>query len=187
MDKPPTDCVLETWRNAGKEEGTRARDHLRRGVEEALLALGQGFLAHPDNTKLRAALQDGSLTKEAYFQQLLRLVYRLIFLLTAEERCSTPRGPRKTPSSSTRGYSLRRMRERSAKRNAHDRFGDQWNASRSCSTAWPGQPVLALPPLGGLFADTSVQTCTPPRWRTVPSCWWCSGCLGCVRRLDSSA
>jgi len=155
LDKPPTDCVLETWRNAGKEEGTRARDHLRRGVEEALLALGQGFLAHPDNTKLRAALQEGSLTKEAYFQQLLRLVYRLIFLLTAEERgLLHPTGSKEDAKQLyAQGYSLRRMRERSAKRNAHDRFGDQWECLKIVfNGVAKGQPVLALPPLGGLFA-----------------------------------
>ena len=85
-DQPVTECALEVWRTAGQEEGTRARDQLRRGVEAAIEALGQGFLAHPDNQALRAALQDGSLTTTAYFQQLLRMVYRLIFLLTVEER-----------------------------------------------------------------------------------------------------
>src|SRR6185503_16256965 len=54
--QPVTDCALETWRNAGREEGTRAREHLRRGVEEALIALGRGFLAHPENQTLRADL-----------------------------------------------------------------------------------------------------------------------------------
>jgi hypothetical protein len=28
-----SDCALESWREAGREEGTRAREHLRRGVE----------------------------------------------------------------------------------------------------------------------------------------------------------
>jgi hypothetical protein len=45
------ECALEAWRNAGREEGTRAREHLRRGVEDALVALGQGFLSHPDNPR----------------------------------------------------------------------------------------------------------------------------------------
>ncbi len=40
-DQPVTECALETWRTAGREEGTRAREHLRRGVEEALIALGK--------------------------------------------------------------------------------------------------------------------------------------------------
>src|SRR5262249_11265392 len=32
--QPVTECALEAWRNAGREEGTRAREDLRRGVEE---------------------------------------------------------------------------------------------------------------------------------------------------------
>src|SRR6185295_1563813 len=84
--QPAAECALEAWRNAGREEGTRAREHLRRGVEEALVALGQGFLAHPENQSLRTDLQKGTLSKKDYFNQLLRLVYRLIFLLAVEER-----------------------------------------------------------------------------------------------------
>jgi len=55
-------------------------------VEQALAALGQGFLAHSENAGLRESLHTGALTTEDYFNQLLRLVYRLIFLLTVEER-----------------------------------------------------------------------------------------------------
>ena len=44
-----TDCTLERWRDAGASEGLVARDRLRDGVETALLALGNGFLAHPEN------------------------------------------------------------------------------------------------------------------------------------------
>ena len=55
-------------------------------VEQALLTFGQGFLQHPDNHALRTALNDGTLSKDAYFQQLLRLIYRLIFVFTVEER-----------------------------------------------------------------------------------------------------
>src|SRR5690554_3188360 len=33
-DQPVNECALESWRDAGREEGTRAREHLRRGVEE---------------------------------------------------------------------------------------------------------------------------------------------------------
>src|SRR4029078_6738521 len=98
---------------------------------DSLLSLGRGFLAHPDNGTLRAALHGGALTRNAYFQQLLRLVYRLIFLLTVEERDLLP-PPH--PSDATRrlslaGYSLQRLRDRSLKRNAHDRFTDLWAAA----------------------------------------------------------
>lgn len=151
---PSTDCALEAWRAAGRDEGTRAREHLRRGVEETLAALGQGFLSHGDNQSLRAALADGSLTTRDYFGQLLRLVYRLIFLLTVEERnLLHPDGTSETVRSLyLRGYSLRRLCERSVKRSAHDRFGDLWETLKVVLRGLSdGEPRLGLPALAGIF------------------------------------
>ncbi len=154
-DQPPTECALETWRDAGREEGTRAREHLRRGVEEAIEALGQGFLAHPENAALRATLQDGSLSTTAYFQELLRLVYRVIFLLTVEERglLHTEAASEAARRLYAEGYSLRRLRERSVRRSAHDRFSDLWEATKIVFRGVGiGEPRLALPALAGIFA-----------------------------------
>lgn len=160
-DQPADDCALETWRNSGREEGTRARAHLRRGVEDALLALGQGFLAHPDNQALRASLQDGSLTTSAYFQQLLRLVYRLIFLLTIEERSLLhPEGATDSARSLyAEGYGIRRLRDRAVKRSAHDRFSDLWEGTKVVFRALAGgESTLALPALAGIFAKSHCAT-----------------------------
>ena len=155
--QPATDCALETWRAAGREEGTRAREDLRRGVEDALLALGQGFVAHPENAALRAALADGSLATKDYFHQLLRLVYRLIFLLTVEERgLLHPDGADdKAKTLYAKGYGMRRLRERAVKRSAHDRFPDLWEAQKIVFRGLAaGEPRLALPALAGIFAKT---------------------------------
>ncbi|KRH78329.1 N-6 DNA methylase [Ferrovum sp. JA12] len=149
-----TDCALEQWRNACREQGTRARETLRGGVEEALLELGQGFVSHPANTALRDALATGTLSSHEYLRELLRLVYRQIFLLTVEEREILHRSDA-DPSAVALyadGYSLQRLRERAIRRSAHDRHGDLWQALRQ---VWiglgVGEPLLALPPLGGLF------------------------------------
>jgi hypothetical protein len=153
--QPITECALETWRNAGREEGTRAREHLRRGVEEALVALGQGFLSHAENVSLRAELQNGALPVKDYFNQLLRLVYRLIFLLTVEERgLLHPDGTSDaTKSLYAKGYGIRRLRERSVKRSAHDRFADLWDATKVvCRGLTASESRLGLPALAGIFA-----------------------------------
>jgi hypothetical protein len=153
--QPVTECALETWRNAGREEGTRAREHLRRGVEDALVALGQGFLSHPDNGALRAELQNGTLPVKEYFNQLLRLVYRLIFLLTVEERgLLHPEGTSEaTRALYANGYGIRRLRERAVKRSAHDRFADLWEATKVVFRGLAvGEPRLGLPALAGIFA-----------------------------------
>ncbi len=153
--RSPQECALETWRDAGREEGTRAREHLRRGVEDALIALGQGFLAHPNNEALRDALRSGGLSKEDYFNQILRLVYRLIFLLTVEERAVLhPDGAdEKAKELYAQGYSLRRLSQRAVKRSAHDRFADLWEATKIVFRGVAdGEPRLGLPALAGIFA-----------------------------------
>lgn len=153
--QPARECPLEVWREAGREEGTRAREHLRGGVEEALLALGQGFLQHPANGALRAALQGGALSKRDYFQELLRVAYRLIFLLTVEERgLLHPDGASgEARKLYAEGYGLRRLAERSLRRSAHDRFADLWDGLTVVFRGLAaGEPRLGLPALAGLFA-----------------------------------
>jgi len=155
------DCALEQWRNACREQGTRARETLRVGVEQALLTLGQGFVSHPANTALREALATGKLSPQDYLRELLRLVYRQIFLLTVEERQILHRTDADADAVAlySDGYSLRRLRERSVRRSAHDRHSDLWQAMKQ---VWQGlsvgEPLLALPPLGGLFETTQCPT-----------------------------
>ena len=154
-DDPPESCPLEAWREAGRQEGTRARDKLSDGFRQALRILGQGFLSHATNRKLRSALHAGELTKEGYFGQLLRLVYRLVFLLTVEERNLLH--PRDASDPARRlyadGYGLRRLRDRAVRGSAHDRQGDLWETVRIVFRSLAGGELrLGLPALGGLFA-----------------------------------
>lgn len=155
-DALPEDCWLEVWRVGGREDGVRARDNLRDGVESALLALGQGFLSHRDNRQLRQSLTDGTLTTQAYFQELLRLVYRIIFLLTIEERnlLHPPDAEASAKALYAEGYSLRSFRERASRRTARDRFSDLWESLRITFRGTAnGEARLGLPALGGLFAE----------------------------------
>jgi len=62
------------------------REKLRDGVEAAISALGCGFLKTRSNTGLADRLRTGSLDKQDYYRQLLRMVYRLLLLLVAEEK-----------------------------------------------------------------------------------------------------
>src|SRR5262249_39052280 len=82
----PEECWLERWSQAAQLQGTRALDDLRRGVEDAIRALGRGFLAHPANGVLRDRLRTGALGPHDYYRQLLRTIYRLLFLFVAEDR-----------------------------------------------------------------------------------------------------
>ena len=147
-------CIWEQWRAAGQEQGTRVREGLREGVTQALLIFGEGFLQHPANEALRAALHGGALSQDAYFQQLLRLIYRLIFLFNVEERgvLHPADASPQARAAYAEGYALARLRERCLKRSARNRFDDHWQALRIVFKALAaGEPRLALPALGGLF------------------------------------
>ena len=52
----PSECWLERWMKTAEEQGTRALDQLRDGVQKAIEALGRGFLERPDNAELRDQL-----------------------------------------------------------------------------------------------------------------------------------
>lgn len=157
----PADCHLERWRNTSQESGIRARERLRDGVGEALRALGTGFVSHSKNTALREQLDSGALTAQAYYEQLLRLIYRFIFLATLEDRQDeqngtplvfAPDADENAQELYLRGYSLNRLREHAAKRRHHDRYSDLWQGlGIAFAGLAKGQPALGLPALGGLF------------------------------------
>jgi hypothetical protein len=87
-----TACHLECYHQLAIESGGRVREKLSVGVEQALKLLGNGLLQHPANAALRAKVAAGdghggpSLSPLDFYRQLLRLVYRLLFLMVAEER-----------------------------------------------------------------------------------------------------
>ncbi|MDE0444344.1 MAG: N-6 DNA methylase [Gammaproteobacteria bacterium] len=153
---PPTACPLERWRETAQQEGTPARERLSDGFRQALEILGQGFLAHAANKDLHIALRDGELSTEGYFEELLRLVYRLVFVLTVEER-DLLHAKDATESARTLyadGYALRLLRDRAVRRSAHDRHGDLWEMVRIVFRSLAvGEPRLGIPALAGLFAQ----------------------------------
>ncbi|PFG75151.1 Eco57I restriction-modification methylase domain-containing protein [Tepidiforma thermophila] len=153
--EPPESCILERWRESAREQGVRALEALRQGVEHALQALGSGFLAHPSNTALREALRSGTLDRQDYYRQLLRLVYRLIFLFAAEDRevlFASDADPQ-ARDRYTRFYSTQRLRRLSVRR-VSPRHGDLWEGLKvvmRALDAHAGEPGLALPPLGSFL------------------------------------
>ncbi|WP_456450114.1 hypothetical protein, partial [Hydrogenimonas sp.] len=154
-------CILERWRHTSEEEGERALDELRTGVTEALLSLGNGFLLHPANRKLREALQSGELPLETLYQELLRLVYRLLFLFTAEERdlLFSPDASQEAKTLYEEGYALAHLRTLALRHIVKDRFDDLWRAQCIVFGALRrGEPRLGLPALGGLFDESQCPT-----------------------------
>lgn len=148
--------ILELWREEAHESGERAVENLRLGVTAAIQELANGFLAHPANQQLRAAIESGALDVKGDFQlQLLRLVYRIIFLSTAEDRglLLDPQAPIAIVQRYQAGYSIAVLREKAQRRLRLDDFSDCWQQLvvlfESVAT---GEEHLGLPALGGLFA-----------------------------------
>lgn len=163
LDGNPKDCWLERWSKAAQETGTRALDQLRDGVQVAIEALGVGFIEHPANTALRDRLQTGDLTNLDVYRQLLRLVYRLIILFTAEDRekLYDPTAPEEARQIYAEHYSTRRLRNM-AERIKGSEHGDLWEQLRLVMRLLSGDynglaAQLALPKLGSfLFSDRAV-------------------------------
>lgn len=146
--------VLELWHSQVQETGERALEKLRDGVTETLRQLGNGFISHPSNTALREALQDESLKTDDYFKQLLRLVYRLILLFTAEDRglLHAPGSTQEQRDRYQQGYSADLLRERALKGRA-DRHSDLWQGLQVALRGLAnGAEPIGLPALGGLFS-----------------------------------
>lgn len=146
-------CLVEQYYQASIEEGARVRDHLRDGVEKALLAIGNGLLRHPDNGRLREAVRAGALTENAYYQQLLRLVYRLLFLMVAEERRMIVAGGPQTERAQRiydEHYSVRSLRDRAERPIEEGLFSDLWIGLQQTFRLFDSSDnPLGVPPLNG--------------------------------------
>lgn len=149
----PGSAPLELAREAGLKQGTAARERLREGVETALAELGQGLVEA--NPAIAARIASDPAMTTALFEELLRTVYRLIFLAVAEDRNLLH--PRTTAQRArdlyADSYSFAFWRERSARRAAYDAHHDAWEGMKvTLGALEAGEPLLGLPALGALFA-----------------------------------
>lgn len=80
------ESLLEKYYQDSIESGNRIRDGLSSAVKESLIALGNGLLEHPENEELRERVSSGRPDSRDFYHQLLRLIYRLLFLMVTEER-----------------------------------------------------------------------------------------------------
>ena len=163
----PETCRLEDWTREAERQGARALGELRGSVERVLQVLGEGFTGHPKNVGLRDALRAGTVPLDEFHGQLLRVVYRLIFLFVAEDRrldgepLLHPRddsaAARVARERYARHYGTARLRDL-AGRIKGSRHGDLWRQFQLLVGALSGDPgfesvrrALALPALGSFL------------------------------------
>ncbi|MCI0527105.1 MAG: hypothetical protein L0Y56_06645, partial [Nitrospira sp.] len=142
-----SECLLEHYYRVTIEQGGRVRDHLRDGVEEALKIFANGFLRHPGNQNLRERIQRKELNPRGFYQQLLRLVYRLLFLMVAEERNLITENPIYREH-----YSIDRLRRMVEHRAAYLHYEDLWLGLKTTFRLFQDEQfarMLDVPPLNG--------------------------------------
>jgi hypothetical protein len=156
------DCWLERYHQHALEQGGRVRDRLRDGVEQGLLILANGFLAHPANMALRAALRlppPGEPVPDdvaaALYRQALRIVYRVLFLLTAEDRGLISDDPHYAH------YGVGRLRRLLTRRSAFTDHVDLWLGFQTLRQIVSDAALAALlgaaPLNGDLFAPVDLD------------------------------
>lgn len=180
------ESLIERYHQDSVDSGARIRDGLSRAVEQAIRAFANGLLNHsnPKNDALRAAVASSELKPEAFYQHLLRLIYRLLFLLVIEERNLVyPLSPSATKRDLYyRYYSLQRLRRLAEKRYLADhRKEDLWLALMACFRLFeadgPGSKIGIAPLAGDLFSADAIGL--------ISSCLLDNATvLGCLRSLS---
>jgi hypothetical protein len=186
------ECLLERYYQNSLEQGGRVRERLREGVEQCIEILANGFLGHPVNESLRAGERESLRAGEresgrareresaslalssshalTLYQQLLRLVYRFLFLLVSEERGLMGRNPLYLES-----YGVTRLRRLCENRAAYTDDVDLWLGLRALWEVFRDEKLAAIlgaPPLNGeLFAEQALDVALI-RNRDLLSAFW---------------
>ncbi len=129
------ESLIEQYHQDALDSGSRIRNGLSQAVETSISMFGKGFLAHPDNNELRDLALDNRINAHELYEYLLKLIYRLLFLMVIEERNLVyPKGCDKEKRQIYYSYysvaSLRRLSEKPYL--ADHRFSDLWIALKNC-------------------------------------------------------
>ncbi len=165
------ECLLEGYYAYSVEQGDRVRDHLRDGVEQCILRLANGFLAHPANAELRRQVADGSLDALGLYRELLRLIYRFLFLLVSEDRNLI------SPNAVYRAhYGMDHLRQLLDHRAAYTEHDDLWRELQLLWYVFQREElaaVLDLAPLNGeLFSPLTLDSCALRNRDLLEAFWY---------------
>jgi hypothetical protein len=161
-------CLLEKYYQDSIEAGNRIRNGLSQAVKESLLSLGNGFLQHEGNEVLREKIKQGELSSKEYYRQLLRIIYRLLFLMVTEERDLVYNPEDKSEQTQRlkdiywQYYSIARLRKLSESRYVYEsQFSDMWQGLVQSFQLFEDDgngTRLGIQPLAGsLFSSRTIQ------------------------------
>ncbi len=143
-------CHLEQFYKESGRAGVSIGENLRGNVKKAIEFLGNGFLS-PDSAK--RMINDEEFCR-AYYSELLRIVYRLLFLLFAEQRAMLPT----RDSLYAEEYSITRLRETAETRGGKDEHTDLWEGLKVTFQLLKNgcQPLKVFGYNGSLFDDSEI-------------------------------
>lgn len=124
------EAPIEIYHQDSLDSGSRIRDGLSTAVHRVILDLANGLLNHPANDRLRELAARPEFAPD-FYAHLLRLIYRLLFLMVIEERglAHVPGTDKRLREIYDLGYSLARLRRLSEKPHFADaRHSDAWLA-----------------------------------------------------------
>ena len=151
------ESLIERYHQDSLDAGSRIRERLSAAVEYSIIQFANGFLQHPANETLRKLVEEQKLKPEEYYQQLLRLIYRFLFLMVTEERdLIFTDGDSAQRDIYYNYYSIQRLRKLSEKRRYEEnRFEDLWECLKTSfrffETKAYGEKIGILPLDGDLF------------------------------------
>ena len=146
-------CPLEGFYETALSTGVKVGEDLRGQVRDAIEHLGNGFL----DTELIRELQGDPEAAQDYYSEILRVVYRMLFLLFAEQRGLVPRSGAELEGLYRRQYSLTALRER-AEEDLPDRdeHADLWHGlAVTFQMLEKGAEELGVFGYDGMLFDTS--------------------------------
>jgi len=157
------ESLIEQYHQDALDSGSRIRNGLSHAVESSICMLGDGFLAHPDNEQFRNLIADNKLNADKLYEFLLKLIYRLLFLMVIEERNLVyPKGCNKEKRKIYYDYysvaSLRRISEKPYL--ADQRFSNLWINLKNCfalfDSGTKGEKLDLKPLAGDLFGYNAI-------------------------------
>jgi hypothetical protein len=156
--------VIEKYHQESVDSGSRIRDGLAAAVAYSMQTVANGLLSHPDNAGLVVQLRNEPGRVVELHQNLLRWVYRTLFVLVIEERVlhHAPTATLRQRQLYRDYYSLQRLRRLAdrpqlADRRAHDLWRAMHQTLRLYEDGGKGLP-LGIAPLGSfLFREEGLR------------------------------
>lgn len=164
---------IEIYHQDSLDAGARIRDQLRHKVKEAMELLAKGLIQDHQNHEFALAIRDEKISPQAFYKLLLRVMYRIIFLSTIEERDLVfPKKDKKAPDLPdhlrkkdiyARFYSIERLRRLAASRvyinpDRHDLWQSITTTFKLFEPMGEGEKLGILPLGGDLFAEKGLAT-----------------------------